>query len=867
MRPNQDRRAEGKIVSGLRRGNVTSPHGHKSPPQIIAIVCVLPIQATFGPSTRPRHAGLDLCARIAWLSGEMPSLSGENSVECHDVKLKEILRNESLQTSGTKSELIARLIEHDPSCQWAYRGQTDTVNENAGGDVYESHTSGNTARNDDAVDVRREIILLNREREIAERELELTRRELALIQETRRSSGAEHANPREENTHGRVGVKTVAELLAYFDGKSEDYPTWVKQIKVLRRTYKLNDNETKVLIGMRVRGKARDWVHSRSEYIELLADDLLSKLEQMFYHRPSNLVLRDRLRERVWKKNESFEDYFHDKIIKANRIPIDDEVELVDHIIEGIPDRSLRSQAKMHCFKTPEALLVAFEQLMLPSTSFAGNSLIDERRRLPTTQQDREAFRKDKSRRCFNCNTEGHLSADCPAKSRGPKCFRCGQHGHLAPNCSKRDTGPEKTVKLVTRFPSTQSCKAVRLNNVELMSIIDTASDLTLMSASCLVKIGAPCLQISGTTFAGVGSNGHKTLGKFRTSVVIDEHAYEIEFHVVSDILLKHDLLLGADFLNKVKLVRNGREITIEKIREDPVTDKWCDEKTTTFSTSRKECDYRKLNQKIVRDRYPLPLVEDQLDALQGAKLFSTLDLRNGFFHVPVHKDSRKFTSFVVPNAVFVRFINMVFRDLLQQKVILAYMDDIIVPSSDLESGIQKLEQVLAVASDHGLEINWKKCSWLRSKVEFLGHIVENGSVRPSEGKTAAVAKFPVPKNAKQVQSFLGLTGYFRKFIEGYSTIARPLKNLLRAGVTFELDGTAIGAFDLLKTKLMEKPVLNIYKVDAETELHTDASSFGFGAVLMQRSDDDNKFHPIYFASGKTTPAEARYASYELEQN
>ncbi|XP_076298022.1 uncharacterized protein LOC143217525 [Lasioglossum baleicum] len=776
-------------------------------------------------------------------------------------ELKEILRNESLQTSGTKSELIARLIEHDPSCQWAYRGQTDTVNENAGGDVYESHTSG----------------------------------------------GAEHANPREENTHGRVGVKTVAELLAYFDGKSEDYPTWVKQIKVLRRTYKLNDDETKVLIGMRVRGKARDWVHSRSEYIELLADDLLSKLEQMFYYRPSNLVLRDRLRGRVWKKNESFEDYFHDKIIKANRIPIDDEVELVDHIIEGIPDRSLRSQAKMHCFKTPEALLVAFEQLMLPSTSFAGNSLIDERRRLPTTQQDREAFRKDKSRRCFNCNTEGHLSADCPAKSRGPKCFRCGQHGHLAPNCPKRDTGPEKTVKLVTRFPSAQSCKAVRLNNVELMSIIDTASDLTLMSASCLVKIGAPCLQISGTTFAGVGSNRHKTLGKFRTSVVIDEHAYEIEFHVVSDILLKHDLLLGADFLNKVKLVRNGREITIEKIREDPVTDKWCDEsipevfrivceevnvemsivlkdEEPVFQRPRRLApaeksavdaqisdwlrdgiiqpslseyanpivlvkkkdgsmrlcvDYRKLNQKIVRDRYPLPLVEDQLDALQGAKLFSTLDLRNGFFHVP--------------------------RDLLQQKVILAYMDDIIVPSSDLESGIQKLEQVLAVASDHGLEINWKKCSWLRSKVEFLGHIVENGSVRPSEGKIAAVAKFPVPKNAKQVQSFLGLTGYFRKFIEGYSTIARPLTNLLRAGVTFELDGTAIGAFDLLKTKLMEKPVLNIYKVDAETELHTDASSFGFGAVLMQRSDDDNKFHPIYFASGKTTPAEPRYASYELE--
>lgn len=177
--------------------------------------------------------------------------------------------------------------------------------------------------------------------------------------------------------------------------------------------------------------------------------------------------------------------------------------------------------------------------------------------------------------------------------------------------------------------------------------------------------------------------------------------------------------------------------------------------------------DYRKINAKIVKDRYPLPLIDDQLDALKGARIFSTLDLKNGFFHVPLEIESRKYTAFITPDghyeflyapfglcnspAVFSRYIKAAFRDLIEERVVLVYMDDFVIPSANYEDNLKRLEDVLRVAAQYGLNINWRKCSFLRTKIEYLGHIVEDGSIRPSERKTEAVTKFPQPTNVKQV--------------------------------------------------------------------------------------------------------------------
>lgn len=242
---------------------------------------------------------------------------------------------------------------------------------------------------------------------------------------------------------------------------------------------------------------------------------------------------------------------------------------------------------------------------------------------------------------------------------------------------------------------------------------------------------------------------------------------------------------------------------------------------------------------------------------------------------------SSKYTAFVVPDGqfeflktpfglcnspgVFQRFINDIFREDIQEGIVSTYLDDIILPAKNEDEAFNNLKLILQKCQDYGLEINWSKTKCLQNKIEYLGHIIEDGKVRPGDAKIKAVSKFPVPTTTKQIQQFLGLTGFFRKFIRDYSRIAKPLSDLLRKDSQFVFGLEQQKSFQNLKDCLINEPVLNIYRSNAETQLHTDASSSGFGAVLLQKNSEDSKFHPVYYMSQKTTPAEEKYHSYELE--
>lgn len=202
-----------------------------------------------------------------------------------------------------------------------------------------------------------------------------------------------------------------------------------------------------------------------------------------------------------------------------------------------------------------------------------------------------------------------------------------------------------------------------------------------------------------------------------------------------------------------------------------------------------------------------MPLMEDVLDKLCDARVFSTLDLKNGFFHVRVAEPSRKY----------------------------------------------------------GLEIKWSKCQFLQTRIEFLGHIVEDGKISPSPTKVSAVQNYPEPKSLADIHSFLGLTGYFRKYIPNYAKVAKPLSDLLKGKREFQFGLDQRTSFDQLKNSLSNEPVLAIFNPQCETELHTDASALGYGAVLLQRSSSDGQLHPVHYMSKKTTPQEEKYCSYELE--
>lgn len=195
----------------------------------------------------------------------------------------------------------------------------------------------------------------------------------------------------------------------------------------------------------------------------------------------------------------------------------------------------------------------------------------------------------------------------------------------------------------------------------------------------------------------------------------------------------------------------------------------------------------------------------------------------------------------------------------------MVYFDDILVIAADEKQAYDRLKRVLKLASEYGLNIKWSKCQFLHREIEFLGYVVGNGKVQPAESKIRAIWNFPHPKNIHVLQSYLGLTGFVRKYIKNYSLIAKPLTDLTKKIAKFVFGPQQVAAFDQLKEAMTKKPVLAIYKFGAETELHTDASKYALGAILLHRQDDDGQMHPIAYSSIKTNEVQQRYHSYELE--
>lgn len=290
--------------------------------------------------------------------------------------------------------------------------------------------------------------------------------------------------------------------------------------------------------------------------------------------------------------------------------------------------------------------------------------------------------------------------------------------------------------------------------------------------------------------------------------------------------------------------------------------------------------DYRALNKVTKRDNYPIPLIDDCIDYLANKDIFSLLDLKSGFHQVGVEKSSIKYTSFVTPDgqweytkmpfglknapSVFQRYINKIFRDFIDQGLIKVYLDDLLIGTKTIEKHLELLGQILKRVSEYGLKLQMKKCKFAWDEIEYLGFVASGDGIRPGREKTLAIEKFPVPKNAKEVHSFIGLCGYFRRFAKNFSTIAHPLQNLVKQDVQFNFNEECERSFEEMKRILMNPPTLAIYDPRNDTELHTDASALGFGAVLLQKQSD-NKWHPIAYFSKTTTDDEKKLHSYVLE--
>ena len=289
--------------------------------------------------------------------------------------------------------------------------------------------------------------------------------------------------------------------------------------------------------------------------------------------------------------------------------------------------------------------------------------------------------------------------------------------------------------------------------------------------------------------------------------------------------------------------------------------------------------DYRKLNDITIKNRYPLPNIEELQQRLQGAQWFTSIDLRGAYNLIRMKEGEEWKTAFrtryglyeyaVMPfgltnaPATCQELINDTLREYLDIFVV-AYLDDILVyTTGTLATHIQQVHQVLSKLNDRNLKVKPEKCEFHQHNLRFLGFIVGRNGIQIDPEKTRSVSEWPTPKTVKDVQSFLGLANYNRKFIAGYSRIANPLTELTKKEIGFKWEQPQKAAFEALKQATQKSPVLRMFDPKKPILLETDASDYAIGACITQETDEER--HPIAYYSRKMSPAEQNYDIHDKE--
>lgn len=782
-----------------------------------------------------------------------------------------------------------------------------------------------------------------------------------------------------------VSFKDVEDSLETFDGFSRNVTEWFVEYEEVAALYEWTEVQKYLYCRRLLTGSAKLAVLSATNIGAFNA--LKNFLKEEFKCEIKGSTVHNNLRTMKKRPDETCVEFAYRMRALANRGKVDD-LSLIEYIVGGLGNVWFvkSSLVEAQNFAELRNKLQAYDQSKTLANNTSGACSSNQRREQnvsrfgPTgTSGGVEGWQ---DRRCFKCGQLGHAARFCRGAT---KCFKCGKMGHISKDCSEGPSAHNRVQTIRSELP--EMCVKVEINGCDIVALLDTGSDETLVCESVYRQIKNPPRIIKKSKLmTSFGNHVQSTLGFIRTKIVIDGDVYESEVQIVADKLMLNKMLIGRNVLKQTKLtvvagsvkltkiclgnkevcenslenmqnsdpfesldvmalvksncvdvagIQNARikgeilkltsnfnprkpgksvitmKITLsdlepvyrspyrlapaEKEAVESQIEEWLQEGIIRNSnsdyaspmlvvkkkdgTNRLCIDFRKLNTKIIKDRYPLPIIEEVLERFCSARVFTTLDLRNGFFHVDIDEASVKYTAFVTPSghyeflkapfglcnspSVFQRYVNTVLRELIRDNVVVVYMDDLIIASKDEEENLKKIKRVFSVAEQNGLKFRFDKCQFLKKRVVFLGHILEGGTIKPSEEKTLAVRHYPEPKNVREVQSFMGLASYFRKFIPGYSVIAKPLSDLTKHDREFHFGEAAREAMSIIKGVLCSDPILKIYDPTRETEVHTDASKIGYGACLLQKHGDE--FYPVLFLSKKTTPAESNYSSYELE--
>ena len=273
--------------------------------------------------------------------------------------------------------------------------------------------------------------------------------------------------------------------------------------------------------------------------------------------------------------------------------------------------------------------------------------------------------------------------------------------------------------------------------------------------------------------------------------------------------------------------------------------------------TNRMCIDYRKLNEITTKDAYPLPRIRQTMDALQGAGYFSSLDLASGYWQVPVAQKDRHKTAFCRPEgglyefvkmpfgltnapATFHRLMNEIFKEDLFKQVLI-FLDDLLVYSETPSEHLDHLEEIFLKLRAAGLKLKHKKSDLFQTQVNYLGHVLDKTGIRPDPKKLEAVREWERPKTVTQVRSFTAFCIYYRKFVKNFAEVAKPLYRLTSKGVKFTWEKEHEEAFQLIKTRLLQAPILAFPNFGQPFVIDTDASETALVAVLPQIIDGEER--------------------------
>ncbi|KAJ0890052.1 putative nucleotidyltransferase, Ribonuclease H [Helianthus annuus] len=449
-----------------------------------------------------------------------------------------------------------------------------------------------------------------------------------------------------------------------------------------------------------------------------------------------------------------------------------------------------------------------------------------------------KACRKKHSGRCSTycnfCKAPGHKEENCKKKYSNGMCFNCGEKGHIRTNCPK--LAPAATNK------NPKNARAFVLTADEARLIPDVIADVFPEELPGL----PPDREVEFRIHLLPGT------------APIAKAPYRLAPAEMQELKKQLDELLEKGFIQPSSSPWGAPILFVKK----------------KDGSMRMCIDYRELNKVTIKNRYPLPRIADLFDQLQGARFFSKIDLRSGYHQLKVQEEDIPKTAFrtryghyeftVMPfgltnaPAAFMDMMNRICKSYLD-KFIIVFIDDILIYSKSKEEHAKHLHLLLSLLRKEKLYAKFSKCEFWLEQVQFLGHLVNHEGIHVDPTKIEAITKWKTPESPTEVRSFLGLVGYYRRFIQNFSRIAIPLTKLTCKSVKFEWGPKQEEAFRILKQRLTHTPILALPEGTEDFVVFCDASKLGYGCVLMQRQK------VIAYASRQLKSHEGNYSTHDLE--